>query len=440
MKTKLASQNAFQAIADTILKKATADDTSVNFSDSQSATLRFANNQVVQNVSIRRPSVSIRVAFGQKVGRVSTNRTDRDSLENAVKQAEEIARLAPKDPEFLPSLPPQTYLPTPSFKNATAEATPIEVAKRTKPVIDKCEKHGLTGAGILTNSSTASGLAASSGLFAYEQSTSSTFSLTATAVDSSGWTMNTHRDINRLEISERTQIAVDKALTSKSPREIEPGHYTVILEPSAVSGIFGPFFWSTSAKNYYKGTSALAGKLGTAVFDARLNVRTDPFHPDLLGSRFSGGGLANRPQTWIENGVLSQLYYDRFTAKEHGVDPNPWPANPIMTFRGPVVDGVEDLIRQTPRGVLITNFWYIRFVNPTDLTLTGMTRDGTFLIENGEVVCGLKNFRFHESPLRAFRNIDAATAPRQARTLERGKSLLPAVKLPDFHLSSVTKF
>jgi predicted Zn-dependent protease len=123
-----------------------------------------------------------------------------------------------------------------------------------------------------------------------------------------------------------------------------------------------------------------------------------------------------------------------------GVEPNPWPANPIMTFNGPVVDGVEDLIRQTARGILITNFWYIRFVNPTDLTLTGMTRDGTFLIENGEVVCGLKNFRFHESPLRAFRNIDAATAPRQARTLERGKSLLPAIKLPDFHLSSVTKF
>ncbi|MCH7526991.1 MAG: TldD/PmbA family protein [Planctomycetes bacterium] len=440
MKAKLASQDTFQRIADTVLKASTGDDTFVSFSDSDSSTLRFANNQVVQNVSIRRPSVSVRVAFGQKVGRVTTNRIDRNSLLRAVRRAEEIARLAPDDPEFLPSLSQQVYHPASTYKNSTADTTPIGVAKRTKPVIDKCEQNGLTGAGILTNSTSARGLAASSGLFAYEQSTSSTFSLTATAEDSTGWTMNSHRDIDRLGIEDRTQVAVNKALTSKNPREVAAGHHTVILEPSAVAGIFGPFFWSVGAKSYYKGDSPLAGKVGTMVFDGRLNVRTDPFHPDLLGSRFSGNGLANRTQVWVENGVLKQLYYDRFTAKEHGQDPNPRPSSPIVSFNGPVVGSVDDLIRQTKRGILITNFWYIRYVNRTDLTLTGMTRDGTFLVEDGKVVCGLRNFRFHDSPLRAFLNIDATTEPMEARTLERGKSLLPAVKLPDFYLSSVTKF
>lgn len=440
MKNELASQNEFQKVADILLKASRADDTFVSFSDSQSATLRFANNQVVQNVSIRRPSVSVRVAYGQKVGRASTNRLDSDSLRQLVRRAEEIAALAPEDPEFLPSLPRQPYASVPCFYDATAAATPIEQAKRTQPVIALCEKNGLTAAGTMTNSATARGIAASSGLFGYEQSTSATFSLTATAEDSTGWTMNTHRDIDSLGIGKRAESAVDKALKSKKPREIEPGHHTVILEPSATAGVFGPLLWSLNAKNYYKGNSALAGKLGQRILDERLTLRTIPAHPAMMGSSFTGNGLPTREQTWIEKGNLEQLYYDRFTAKEHGVDPVPWPSTPVLSISGGTVGGVDDLIAQTERGVLITNFWYIRSVNPTDLTLTGMTRDGTFLIEDGQVICGLRNFRFHESPLRAFANIDAATKPMEAISLERGKSLLPAVKLPSFNLSSVTKF
>ena len=440
MKTKLTTRSAFERIAEIVLKASKADDTLVSFSDSDSATLRFANNQVIQNVSIRRPSVSVRTAFGKKVGRATTNRVDRQSLLWTLGQAEQIASLAPEDPEFMPSLPPQTYTPVPSFRDATAEATPLQQAERTRPVIDLCTERGLTAAGIMTNAASARGIAASSGLFAYEQSTSATFSLTATAEDSTGWTMNTHRDINKLGVQDRANTAVDKAILSRNPREIEPGHYTVILEPSATAGIFGPVLWSLDAKSYYKGNSPLVDKLGTVVFDTRLNVRSDPAHPDVLGSRFAGNGMASRPQSWIANGVLEQLYYDRFTAKEHGKEPNPFPRGPIMTFSGSVAGSIDDLIAQTERGILITNFWYIRYVNPSDLTLTGMTRDGTFLVEDGKIVCGLRNFRFHESPLRAFRNIDAATDPMEATSLERGKSLLPAVKLPDFNLSSVTKF
>jgi len=159
-----------------------------------------------------------------------------------------------------------------------------------------------------------------------------------------------------------------------------------------------------------------------------------------LVSRFAGEGLAARNMTWVENGILKQLAYDRFTAKEHNVEPTPFPSSPILAVSGKLARSTEDLIRSTERAVLVTNFWYIRMVDPRDLTITGMTRDGTFLVENGKIVGGVRNFRFHESPLRAFAKVDAATAPQEAITMERGKMLLPAVRLPEFNFSSVTKF
>ncbi len=440
MTVKLASESTFRRIVDTILSAATADHTFISFGDGESSTLRFANNQVVQNVSVREPSVSVRVAFGKKVGSSSTNRLDAASLTTLVRQAETIARLAPEDPEYLPPLPKQSYIRVPSFRDSTASVSPMDLAKRTKPVIDQCAKNSLVGAGILSNAVSARGVAASSGLFGYEQSTESEFSLTATAGDSSGWTYNGHRDIDALEIVARTDRAVDKAIRSKEPRELPAGHYPVILEPAAVAGVFGPFFFAADAKSYYKGNSPFVGKVSSTILDARLTIRTDPTHPDLMGDGFDGSGLATRQQVWIENGVLKQLYYDRFTAKEHGVEPTPRPSAPVMAYSGPTVRSIDELIAGTKRAVLITNFWYIRSVDPADLTITGMTRDGTFLVEDGKIVAGVKNFRFHDSPLRCFQQVDAATAPMESITMERGKMLLPAVRLPDFHLSSVTKF
>ncbi len=249
-----------------------------------------------------------------------------------------------------------------------------------------------------------------------------------------------HRDIDSLDVAARTDRAVDKALRSSSPREVPAGHYPVILEPAAVAGVFGPFFRGLGARAYYRGNSALDGKLGSAILDPRLSVRSDPTHPDLLGSRFAGDGMANRPRTWVENGVLKQLSFDRFTAKEHDTEATGRADPPVLSFSGPTVGSIDELIAQTKRAILITNFWYIRSVHAADMTMTGMTRDGTFLVEDGRIVSGLRQFRFHDSPLRCFRQIEAATPPFEAITMERGKMLLPAVRLPDFYLSSVTRF
>ncbi|MBI4719533.1 MAG: TldD/PmbA family protein [Planctomycetes bacterium] len=442
MGLKLTSESAFRRMVDLVLATSKADDTFVSLSDSESATLRFANNQVVQHVSVHEPSVTVRAAFGRQAGSATTNRLDRNSLVQTVRQAERIARLTPEDPEYLSPLGKQEYLEVPAFRSSTAAAAPLDLARRAGNAVDRCAERELTGAGIVSTTVSAGGVAASTGLFAYDQSTEAEFSLTATATggDASGWAFNTHRDIEALGVAARVASAVEKAVRSGEPRELPPGHYPVILEPAAVAGVFGPLLFALDAKSYHRGNSALSGKLNTEIVDPRLTIRTDPGHADLMGRKFDMNGLPTRPQSWVDRGALKQLYYDRFTAREHGVEPSSRPSAPILTVEAPLVPTLEELIAGTKRAVLITNFWYIRSVDPADLTLTGMTRDGTFLVEDGRIVHAVRNFRFHDSPLRCFRQIDAATPPLESVTMERGKMLLPAVRLPDFHLSSVTRF
>jgi predicted Zn-dependent protease len=436
----LVSESTLRRIAETVLSASPGDDTFINLNDSDGFFLRFANNQIVQSNSVHGPSIRISVALGSKVGSARTNRLDPGSLREAVERAHRIAQVVPDDPEYLPSLGAQRYMDVPSYRESTASATPDDLANRVKPVIEKCTRYNLTAAGIMSARTSARGVVASTGLFAYEQATEARFSLTASSGDSSGWTLNAHRDINALGMRDRVDHAVETALRSKEPREVAPGHYPVILRPAAVAGILGPFFWGLSARDYHKGNSPFVGRLGSVVLDSRLTIRDDPSHEELLGSRFDGEGLASQRMTWLKDGVLERLRYDRFTARQQGVEPTSRPRASIAVFTGPTVRGVDELIAGTDRAILVTNFWYIRLVDPSDLTVTGMTRDGTFLVEDGKIVCGLRNLRFHDSPLRCFQLVNATTQPMEAITLERGKMLLPAVKLPDFHFSSVSRF
>jgi predicted Zn-dependent protease len=307
---------------------------------------------------------------------------------------------------------------------------------------EQCQAHSLTAAGIVATTFSITGVAADSGLFAYEPRTEARVSLTAMGHLSSGWAANVHRSIDHLGVADRTRAAIEKARACAQPRELLPGRYTVILEPAAVAGLIGPFVWALDAKSYYKGTSPFLKKLGRPVFDPRLTLRNLPDHPDLLGNGFNSEGLPAAEMTWVEQGVLKHLRYDRYTAQEHHVYPSPSLDAPYLAAdeNGDApVRPLEDLIRQTDRGILVSNFWYIRSVNPTDLTLTGMTRDGTFLIEEGNVTTRLVDFRWHDSPLRALAHVEAFTAPSDAVSNEGWKMKLPALKLRDFNFSSVSR-
>jgi len=450
-------RDRFKSLADLVLNLSTAEHTSFALYDASGGTTRFANNQVIQHVDSRRITLAVTMAFGRRHGTASATDFGEEAVRDMVARAEAIARVSPEDPEYLPPLPPQGHDSQSRMREETATAGPHRRVELVAQAVDLCRQESMTAAGIVSSSVTAVGLAASTGLFAYEPKTEAKFSLTATAADSSGWAANVHRSIEALGVVERTRLAIQKAKQSASPREIDPGHYTVILEPSALAGLIGPMIWEMDAKSYYKHTSPFEGKLGKAILDQRLSLLNRPDHEALVGSGFNHDGLPAKELAWIERGVLKSLRYDRFTAHEQGVDPTPSFDAPFLfgtplgqdlaateaagaPISQPKAASLEELVRTTERGVLVSNFWYIRTVNPTDLTLTGMTRDGTFLIENGRLSTGLVNFRWHDSPLRALARVEGFTAPADAVSNENWKMLLPAVKLPDFHFSSVTRF
>lgn len=295
-------------------------------------------------------------------------------------------------------------------------------------------------AGLVSSSTTAVGIATGNGLFGYERRTDARFSLTVQADDATGWSAAAHRSIDHLKVQERTLAAIAKAKRGRDACELPAGEYPVILEPSAVAGLLTWLTWSLDAKSYVKGTSPFAGRLRQVIVDERLTLRNQPDHVDLLGEGFTHEGLPSAASVWIDRGTLTQLAYDRYTAQAEGVETIPTLDAPVLSSEDSAEQSIQDLIKKTKRAILVTNFWYIRPVNLRDLTLTGMTRDGTFLVENGEIVSAVKNFRFHESPLRAFRHLRAWTIPMEAVNAETGKMLVPAVALPHFHFSSVTRF
>ncbi|MDP2384321.1 MAG: TldD/PmbA family protein [Nitrospirota bacterium] len=437
---KLTSRSEFRFLSELVLQHSTGDHTLVSLHDQQSGTTRFANNQIVQNVDTRRGSLSVTVAFGRRHGTASTTDFTAGSVQEVVTRATEIAQLSPEDPEYLPPVEPQQYSTPPTTRVETALAGPARRMEYTNEAIGQCRMESLGAAGTLSSSMATVGVAASTGLFAHEERTDARFSLTVQAGEATGWGAAAHRSIDHLKVQERTLTAINKAKRGLEVRELPPGRYPVILEPAAVAGLWSALFWTLNAKAYEKGTSALSGKLGQPIVDLRLSLRNLSDHEDLLGIGFTSDGLPTVASDWMTEGVLTQLSYDRFTAKARGIDSIPTLDAPCLSGAGSSLPTLQELIKQTERAILVTNFWYIRMVNPTDLTLTGMTRDGTFLVENGQILSAVKNFRFHESPLHVFNRVEAFTNPAEAITSETGKLLVPSMRLRDFNFSSVTRF
>ncbi len=437
---KLTDREEFRFLTDLVLKHSGGDHTLVALHDQHAGTTRFANNTVVQNVNSRRVTLTVTLAFGKRHGSATTTDLTAGAVREAVKRAEAMARVGPEDPEYVPPAPPQAYVDRPTALPETVVAGPDRRLELAREAVELCQGSSLKAAGVVSSSAATVGVAADTGLFAHEARADARFSVTATGENSTGWASNVHRSIDQLGVNERTRSAIEKAQRSAGAKEIPAGRYTVILEPSAVGGLLTWMMWMGDAKDYDKGTSPFSGKLGTQIIDARLNLANRPEHPDLLGCGFTPEGLPTNSLAWIDRGVLRQLAYDRFTAKQHRVEPIPTLEAPCLSGDGRTAASVDELVRATERGILVTNFWYIRTVNPTDLTLTGMTRDGTFLVEDGRVTTAVHNFRFHESPLRALNRLEAFTGPREASSAETGKLLVPAMKIREFNFSSVTRF
>ncbi|GLR17519.1 TldD/PmbA family protein [Portibacter lacus] len=431
------SKDEAKEIMSRALKFSSADGCEISLSGNISGNIRYARNTVSTAGVNSNQNMTVQSNFGKKVGVATIDEFDDASLEKVVKRAEELAKLSPESPEFMPPLGPQTYEESKTAIQKTAEITPEFRAEVAASSINPAKKNGITAAGFFDDYSGFNSMMNSNGLFAFNKNTGMNFTVTMRTDDGtgSGWSTRDYNDVSMFDAAEASQIAIDKALMSREAKAIEPGKYTVILEPAASIGLLGNMFRSFNARSADEGRSFMAkegggNKLGERIVDERVNVYSDPFNEIVPTSTWTGDGFPRKKIDWLENGVVKNLSYSRFWADKKGVDPVPFPRNAIMEGGDA---SLEDLIKDTKKGILVTRLWYIRGVDPQTLLYTGLTRDGTFYIENGKIKHPIKNFRFNESPIIMLNNLE--TLGKQVRI---DGNLIPYMKIRDFTFTSLS--
>lgn len=431
------SKEEAQAILTKVLSFSTADECVASLSGSDDGNIRYANNAVSTAGAASRMSLSVSSVYGKKVGSASINEFDDASLKKAVERSEELARLSPENPEYMPMLGPQSYDEALTYVEGTAAIDPAIRANQVADSIQVAKEEKLEAAGFLDNSTGFRAMMNSNGLYAYNRSTDVSFSVTIRNQEGtgSGYTSNSFNDVSKLDTLTMSKVAAQKAKTSAGAKAIEPGKYTVILEPLAVSDLVGWILRGFDARSADEGRSFMSKKgggtrLGEQLFDERISIYSDPLNPELPSATWDGEGMPLKKTTWVENGVVKNLAYSRYWAAQKGVDPLP-------SSWGMIIPGgnsaLEDMIKRTERGVLVTRFWYIRSVDPQSLLLTGLTRDGTFYIENGVIQFPIKNFRFNESPIIMLNNVEDL-----GKTERSGNIMVPPMKIRDFTFTSLS--
>lgn len=433
-----------QAVIERTLKLSQADGIQVNIGGGYTANIRFADNRISTAGGVSTASLNIQSSFGPKHAVVSTNDLSDAGLERAVRQSEALAKLAPDDPEAMPLLGPQQYDDVNAYFESTANLGPEGRAEAARIAIDACKSaRDIKAAGFLVTGIGAGAVGNNKGLFAYQSGTSANYTLTVRTTDGtgSGWAGADHPDWSRLDVKGVAQRAIDKAHLSRNPVAVEPGRYTVILEPQAVGDLVQLLAFALDARSADEGRSPFskAGggtKIGEKILDERVTLFSDPADSQLLSNTFDGQGLPAHRVAWIENGVLERLTYSRFWAQKKNQQPDAG-TNAVKMAGG--TQTLDELIQSTPRGILVTRLWYLRPVDPRTVLYTGLTRDGTFLIENGKLTKAVKNFRFNESPLFMLNNLEGlGRAERVAGTEAGGDVVMPAIKVRDFNFTSLS--
>jgi predicted Zn-dependent protease len=451
-----------------VQKHSHADETEVIMSGGAHALTRFANNTIHQNVAEESAALSVRVVMGGRTARASTNKLDEESIRRTVAAAEALAKVQEPDPDLLPMATASeagTANGAPSrYFDQTAAITPEERAQAVRRIVDVAGKNKLTAAGIYSTSSAAEAILNSRGLEQFHQQTSSEISITMLGGDSSGWQKANSPDVRDLDATALAETAARKARDSAAPRELAPGKYTVILEPAAVLDLVGSMFWDFGGMALLDQRSFLNDRVGKKIFGENITIRDDATHPLQSGAPFDGEGVRRQRVKLVESGVVKRLVYARGTAAKiktqqpelaaqlgevvatgHGFPlPNEMGEAPMnVVFEGgPALTRktVEQMIASTERGVLVTRLWYIREVDPYEKILTGMTRDGTFYVENGKLQHGIRNFRFNQSLVQMLSNVLEMGEPVRASGEESFDMVVPAMKVKDFNFTEVTKF
>lgn len=433
----LLSKDDAQSILKKVLSYSKADECSVSLNASQGGNIRYARSAVSTAGEVTDTNLAVSASFGKRTGTATINEFDDASLQKVVARAEELAKLAPENPEYMPLLGPQTYAESIAFSSKTAGMTPNSRAEMVAQSLQVAKDANLEAAGFLVNSSSISAMMNSKGLFAYSPGSSVDFSVTFRnqAGTGSGYVSNQYNDVSKLDTLALSKIAAHKATSSAGAKAIEPGKYTVILEPLAASDMLNGIVRGFDARNADEGRSFMTKKgggtrLGEQLMSDKVTIYTDPLNPELPGDTWANDGLPFKKTTWIEKGVVKNLAYSRYWAAQKGVEP-------LASSRTFIMEGgngtTDDLIKGTEKGILVTRFWYIRMVDQQTMLLTGLTRDGTFYIENGQVKFPVKNFRFNESPIIMLNNVDEL-----GKAVRSGSCILPPMRIRDFTFTSLS--
>jgi predicted Zn-dependent protease len=451
------SREEAQKIAQKVIALSSYPECQVNISDSEQVYTRFANNGITTAAFSRRHTVNCTVTRDGKTGSYAVNDLDDANLKALVKKAEELAAIAPPNAERLPALGPQNFPKVFDFDERTANARSPEMIPHVKTVVDAALKQKLIAAGLILRTHTVNAVANKNGLFGFHNAADSQLTTTIRMADgsSSGWAGQPSTKLSEIDSAHLAATAIDKCAKWKNPQKIAPGNYTVVLEPTAAGDLIRLMAGAFSARATEEGRTFLSKKggaslLGEKVFPEFITLRADPFDPRQPSSPWSGDLLPNDKITWVDKGVIANLAYDRYWASKTGKTPTPGGGGGGRGGGGGfggggadlILEGgdntIDQLISKVEKGVLVTHFWYIRFVNQQTLQHTGLTRDGLFLIENGKVTTPITNFRFLESPVRLLKNTIALGKAQRVRGLEGGMMIAPAILAKDFPLTSVS--
>lgn len=415
----------------------------VNFTET--VFIRFANNGITTSGYQLTHQVSITsVTDDKRSGNAVVSELSEDALRHGVEQAEELARISKADPEHVTPLGPQQYPALNNFDPFTSSARGDVMIPHVKAIIDAARAKSLTAAGFVTRSASAIAVGNKSGLFGFHTYTDSSLTNTMrnTGGTSSGWATQVSTSLKDLDGQTVARISTDKCVNGVDKKRLEPGKYTVILEPAAVSDLIGQFGYGIDARSAEQGQSFLSKKgkagetlAGEKMFPEYITLRSDPFNTKLSAKPWGRELLPNERIAWIENGVMKNMYWDRFWAEKAGRKPTPLPMNLVLDGQN---NTLEDLIRSVDKGLLVTRFWYIRTLQPQTMQLTGLTRDGVFRIENGKIAEPVMNFRWNESPVRVLQNTKKLAQPVAVEGAEAGSSFAPAIIATDFNFASVS--
>jgi PmbA protein len=445
--SRAACESIFGQVVDAARARGVPDIEVILGGEDQALT-RFANNAIHQNVAEREVHLSVRPVIDGRTARASTNRLDQQGIREVVEASIAITRLTEPDPELLLLANAAESSAVRRFYQVTANATPQERARAVAEAIAAVEEQGQTAAGMYSTGGSMFSLMNTAGVAAWHHETMARFSITAMGGDSSGWAKASacsHSDLDPLALA---RSAAGKAAHSRTPQVAPPGRYTVVLEPAAVLDLVGQMFGDFSATAIRDGRSFLNDRIGKKIFGENITIHDDVCDPLQSGAPFDGEGVPRRPLTLVESGVVREIAYSRQAGAVAGVAPTghgfPLPNEigeaPVNIVIAGGDSTVAEMVRSTKRGILVTRFWYIREVDPYQKIFTGMTRDGTFLIEGGEVTRGVRNFRFNQNLMELLSNVEALSVPVRASGEESFDMVVPAMKVQGFNFTEVTRF